>query len=583
MQHNKTKLLILFALVFGSLLCIRLSYAAWSEPTVTPPDGNAAAPLTISSAAQNKTGSLSISSVTAYTAPGAYAPIYYDSNNTSYYIQPSNTGTSAVFAGSVGIGVTNPTRNVDVFEPTDSTVVLRLSGNRSGTNGHADRIELVAPASPAAANKKSFELINMNPAIAGGENYLDFRSINDDLSNSIDNILVINHSGSVGIGTTSPGGILDIGGSGYVTISGYTNGGTTGMMPSGINHGTIVGPSGKSIAIALRDDQPTTDRVSIIVDPDGTGGPNTEALVVRGDGNVGIGTTSPQALLTLQKAESNTAGSGGGLGYQASNGGIWHTQRMNTSHTLVWDDYNGSSWVTGLTQTNSGNVGIGTTNPLAKLHIAGTGQTVGRFTAYSSTYSDYQGEPAFDFQKSHSDSLGTVAVTQDGEDLGSFYFDGVKNSVTPAFRTAAYIRVFQNGASSASDVPADFAFFTSDGTTSAQERLRITKSGNVGIGTTSPDQKLTVTGTIHSTTGGIEFPDGTTQTTAAGGSSYVSGGHYGYYAYDVCGCSNIYIAPMTTSHTCPAGFTYETTGSAPGSYTCGPCGQYVYWATCVKN
>lgn len=38
--------------------------------------------------------------------------------------------------------------------------------------------------------------------------------------------------------------------------------------------------------------------------------------------------------------------------------------------------------------------------------------------------------------------------------------------------------------------------------------------GNVGIGTQTPGQKLSVAGTIESTTGGYKFPDGTTQTTA---------------------------------------------------------------------
>ncbi len=41
-------------------------------------------------------------------------------------------------------------------------------------------------------------------------------------------------------------------------------------------------------------------------------------------------------------------------------------------------------------------------------------------------------------------------------------------------------------------------------------------SGNVGIGTDNPDQKLAVDGIIHTLQGGIQFPDGTIQTTAGG-------------------------------------------------------------------
>ena len=39
-------------------------------------------------------------------------------------------------------------------------------------------------------------------------------------------------------------------------------------------------------------------------------------------------------------------------------------------------------------------------------------------------------------------------------------------------------------------------------------------NGDVGIGTTTPSAKLTVAGTIESTTGGFKFPDGTIQMTA---------------------------------------------------------------------
>ena len=48
-----------------------------------------------------------------------------------------------------------------------------------------------------------------------------------------------------------------------------------------------------------------------------------------------------------------------------------------------------------------------------------------------------------------------------------------------------------------------------------EERFRVNESGQVGIGTTNPSNPLTVVGTIESTLGGFEFPDGSVQTSAA--------------------------------------------------------------------
>lgn len=56
------------------------------------------------------------------------------------------------------------------------------------------------------------------------------------------------------------------------------------------------------------------------------------------------------------------------------------------------------------------------------------------------------------------------------------------------------------------------------------EAMRVAAStGNVGIGSNNPTSKLEVNGVIHSSSGGIKFPDGTTQTTAYSASGATSG------------------------------------------------------------
>ncbi|MBU4473474.1 MAG: hypothetical protein KJ842_04895, partial [Candidatus Omnitrophica bacterium] len=106
--------------------------------------------------------------------------------------------------------------------------------------------------------------------------------------------------------------------------------------------------------------------------------------------------------------------------------------------------------------------------------------------------------------------------------------------------------------------------------------------GSVGIGTTSPGQKLTVAGTIESTSGGIKFPDGTIQTSAGSLQCTIV----------MSGWAN-----KSTNATCPAG--YLVTGGGltgacenPDSYPCTStqwCGSCVYgddwlyvYAVCCK-
>ena len=58
-----------------------------------------------------------------------------------------------------------------------------------------------------------------------------------------------------------------------------------------------------------------------------------------------------------------------------------------------------------------------------------------------------------------------------------------------------------------------------DGSSNLTDSVLSENASNIGIGTSTPRSKLTVVGTIESSTGGFRFPDGTIQTTAAQGAT----------------------------------------------------------------
>ena len=164
--------------------------------------------------------------------------------------------------------------------------------------------------------------------------------------------------------------------------------------------------------------------------------------------------------------------------------------------------------------TSAGDVGIGTSTPDGKLTVRG--QTIlGLGVADSANLTNLvSGTPPQLIAGwtvppiTWSPSTATEAVfTRDGDMtvdiLASNTASSILNFSDTDDENAGYLEYDHAG---------NFLRIGTVGT----ERVRIASSGNVGIGTTSPAQKLSVAGTIESTSGGFKFPDGTVQTTAGG-------------------------------------------------------------------
>jgi len=121
-----------------------------------------------------------------------------------------------------------------------------------------------------------------------------------------------------------------------------------------------------------------------------------------------------------------------------------------------------------MTIDSDSNVGIGTDSPGAKLDIAAVTNAVVRLT-------------------STGNGLGADTA------LGSLQFYGNDASAPGAGIKSSIVAKTEAALGDDSNL----IFSTSSGTTNNVERMRITPSGNVGIGTTSPDN-ITSTGTVLS-------------------------------------------------------------------------------------
>ena len=358
-------------------------------------------------------------------------------------------------------------------------------------------------------------------------------------------VLTIDTSGNVGIGTTSPGVPLDVAG----FIRSYNSGGAQ-LRLGAAGYQTRIGTTHTNSAEGYFYLQGSNDNFASNFKTLARYGQSSddwqfftngsERVRIDSSGNVGIGTTTPSAKLdvygTLRSLNSTapTVGAGLEFSYNAGSGlgRILAYDRDASAYKDIGIGTNSGAQLylksDGVSYFNAGNVGIGTTSPSALLNLYSSSPTLlvessdsnAARIGFKTTQGDwYVGSAGDNFYINTSVALSTspavtvlssgnvgIGTTTPGKKLevqdavvngaqarlsysSLYYLDAGYNSILATMPGSSTNNLSIGIASTPTGAGQAVNFLTSNTT-----RMTINSSGNVGIGTSTPTDKLTIQG-----------------------------------------------------------------------------------------